>query len=107
MVAGCSPLGGAALGLVAYWKVSTVRYYVRDESDGLEPTAFDVCYDYQAETAKDLAARFYVKIERDPERAAHLEDRQNAAILEALQWINDHLAELGAHERPLPDSWPE
>lgn len=43
-----------------------MRYYVPDDSDGLEPTDFDVYYDYPAKTDKGVAARFYIKIERDP-----------------------------------------
>jgi hypothetical protein len=65
-----------------------VRNYV-PQDDGLEPTDFDEYYDYPAHTAKELAARVYVKIERDPERAARLEKRQNAAIIEMLQWMYD------------------
>ena len=84
-----------------------MHYYVPDHSDGLEPTDFDVYFDYPAETDKGVAARFYVRIERDPERVAHLDERQNAAILEMLQWIYDNRAELRAKGRSLPDSWPE
>ena len=84
-----------------------MRYYVPDDSDGLEPTDFDVYYDYPAATDKGVAARFYVKIERDPERAAHLAERQNTVILEMLQWMYDNRAELRAKGRSLPDSWPE
>lgn len=45
------------------------------QDNGLEPTDFDAYLDYPAETAKDLAVRWYVKIERDPERAARLDQR--------------------------------
>ena len=68
-----------------------MRHYI-PEDDGLEPTDYDEYYDYPGQTAKDLVTRVYVKIERDPERAAHLEKQQNAAIVEALQWIRDHPA---------------
>jgi hypothetical protein len=47
-----------------------VRYYI-PKDDGREPTDFDVYYDVPAKTDKDLAARWYIKIERDPERIAH------------------------------------
>jgi len=62
--------------------------------DGLESTDYDEVYDYPAKTDKDFAARVYAKIERDPERAAELLRRQNAAILELLQWCWDHRTEL-------------
>lgn len=55
-----------------------MRNYVADHNDGLEAADFDEYYGYPAETDTDLAGRFYVKIERDPERAARLEKRQNA-----------------------------
>ncbi len=48
-------------------EVPSVRNYV-PKDDGLEPTDFDEYYDYPAQTAKDLAARVYVTIERDPGR---------------------------------------
>jgi hypothetical protein len=72
--------------------------------DGLEPTDYDEVYDYPAKTDKDLAARVYAKIERDPERAAELLRRQNAAILELLQWCWDHRAELRDQGHELPAS---
>lgn len=80
-----------------------MRYYASDD-DGLEPTDFDSYVDYPAKTAKDLAVRFYVKVERDPERAARLDQRQNAAILELLQWVNENRAELRSQGGTPPDS---
>jgi hypothetical protein len=71
------------------------RDYIRLD-DGLEPTDYDWYYDYPAKTDKDLTARVYVKVERDPERAAYLEERQNAAIIALLQWVRDHLAKAEA-----------
>jgi hypothetical protein len=62
-----------------------VRNYV-PKDDGLEPTDFDEYHDIPAQTAKDLAARVYLKIERDPGRAARLDKRQNEAVMEALKW---------------------
>ena len=70
-----------------------MRDYV-PQDDGMEPIDFDEYYDYPARTARDVACRFYVKIERDPERAARLTERQNAAIMEALRWTYDNRAQL-------------
>lgn len=75
--------------------------------DGLEPTDYDEIYDYPARTDKDIAARVYVKIERDPKRAAELLQRQNAAILKLLQWYWDHRAELDDQGHELPASQPK
>jgi hypothetical protein len=72
-----------------------VRDYVPLD-DGMEPVDFDEYYDYPAQTARDVACRFYVKIERDPERAARLTERQNAAIMEALRWTSDNRVQLEA-----------
>lgn len=54
--------------------------------DGKEPTDFDAYVDYPAQTDKDLAVRWYITIERDPERVARLDERQNAAIMDLLRW---------------------
>jgi hypothetical protein len=62
------------------------------------PTDFDGYVDYPAKTDKDIAARFYVKMERDPERVARLDERQNAAIMELLRWTA---------QRSAPSSGPE
>ena len=75
--------------------------------DGLEPTDFDEYIDYPAQTSKDVAARVYIKVERDPERAARLAERQNAAIMEALQWIRAHRSKQLDDGIPIPDSWRE
>jgi hypothetical protein len=72
-----------------------VRDYVPLD-DGMEPVDFDEYYDYPARAARDVACRFYVKIERDPERAARLTERQNAAIMDALRWTHDNRAQLEA-----------
>jgi hypothetical protein len=69
-------------------EVFGLRNYV-PKDDGLEPTDFDEYYDVPARTDKGLAARIYIKIERDPKRAAHLAERRNAAIIELLQWARD------------------
>jgi hypothetical protein len=74
--------------------------------DGLEPADFDEYYDYPTRTDRDVACRVYVKIERDPERAARLAARQNSAIMEALRWVYDNRAQLRARGRPFPESWP-
>ena len=42
-----------------------------------------------AKTDKDIPARWYIKIERDPERAAYVENRQNEVILALLQRAHD------------------
>jgi hypothetical protein len=83
-----------------------VRYYV-PKDDGLEPTDFDEYCDVPAVTDRDLAARWYIKVERDPGRAAYLRDQQNAAIMEALWWAYDNRAHLRAKGHELPASWPE
>jgi hypothetical protein len=83
-----------------------VRYYI-PKDDGLEPTDFDVYYDVPAKTDKDLAARWYLTIERDPERIARLDEQQNAAIMEALQWVHDNQEQLHAKGHELPATWPE
>jgi hypothetical protein len=70
-----------------------MRNYVPAD-DGTEPTDFDEYIDYPAKTDKGLAARVYIKIERDPERAARSEKRQNAAIMELLKWAYEHRSEL-------------
>lgn len=62
--------------------------------DGLEPTDFDTYYDVPAQTAKDVAVRFYIKVERDPKRATVVERRQNEAILQLLRWIHDNREDL-------------
>lgn len=72
--------------------------------DGKEPTGWEGYVDYPANDKKDLAARFYIYVERDPEKAAALDARQNAAILEILQWIHDNKDELGAGH---PEVWRE
>lgn len=70
--------------------------------DGQEPTGWEGYVDYPAKNEKDVAARFYVYVERDPKKAAALEARQNAAILEALQWMRDNEDELRAKH---PEVW--
>jgi hypothetical protein len=87
-----------------YQEVSSVRNYAPID-DGLEPADFDEYYDYPAATARDLAVRVYVSIERDPERAAELLEKQNTAIMELLQWARDNQDEplADAHERPVKD----
>ncbi len=72
-----------------------------------EPTDFDFFYDTPAKTAKDVAVRVYIKIERDPERARYLERQQNEAIMEILRWAYDNRAELRAKGHTFPESWPE
>jgi hypothetical protein len=72
--------------------------------DGQEPTDYDVYYDVPAQTAKDLAARFYIKIERDPKRTKVLDRRQNEAILAVLRWMRDNREQLRAQGYDLPDS---
>lgn len=71
--------------------------------DGLEPTDFDEYFDIPARTAKDVAARVYIRVERDPKRAAILRERQGKAIIEVLQWIHDNRARLVAEGRIPPD----
>jgi len=83
-----------------------MRYYA-PQDDGLEPTDFDTYYDIPARTDKDLAVRWCIKVERDPERVARLDQQQSAVIMEALQWIYDNRAELRAKGHELPTSWPE
>jgi hypothetical protein len=92
--------------VVSAQEVSKVRHYIPMD-DGLEPTDFDAYYDVPAKTDKDLAARWYIKVERDPERVAHLDKQQNAAIMELLQWVYDNRAQLRAKGQELPASWPE
>lgn len=70
--------------------------------DGDEPVDYDFYYDVPAKTAKDIPARWYIKIERDPERAANLERRQNEVILELLQWAHDYLALRDDKNTPYP-----
>jgi hypothetical protein len=45
---------------------------------------------------RPLHVRTGVIYERDPEKARRLEQRQNAAIMEALRWVYDHQDELRA-----------
>lgn len=75
--------------------------------DGLEPTDFDEYIDYPAQTSKDVAARIYIKVERDPQRAARLAKRQNAAIMDALRWIYANRAQLRDKGFEVPESWPD
>lgn len=51
-------------------------------------------------SAKDVPARWYIKVERDPERAARLEQQQNAAIIKLLRWAALH------HSGNVPPSRP-
>jgi hypothetical protein len=62
-----------------------VRHYVPLD-DGQEPTGWEGYVDYPAKNGKEPAARVYVcvYVERDPEKSAALDARQNAAILELL-----------------------
>jgi hypothetical protein len=83
-----------------------MRYYVPLD-DGMEPTDFDEYYDVPAKTDKDLAVRWYIKVEHDPGRAAHVRERQSAAIMEALRWAYDNRAQLRSKGHELPASWPE
>ena len=99
--------GPALLRASGVQEVPSVRNYVPPKDDGLEPTDFDEYHDIPAQTAKDLAARVYVKIERDPGRAARLDKRQNEAIMEALKWGYANRAQLRAQGHTLPESWPE
>ena len=61
--------------------------------DGHEPTDFDEYFDIPAQTDGDFAARVYVRIERDPKRAADMQQRQNTATMDVLQWIRDNRAQ--------------
>jgi len=70
-----------------------MRNYIPSD-DGDEPTDFDAYIDYPAETDKDVVARIYIKVERDPESVAHLDGRQNAAIMDMLRWAHEHRSEL-------------
>lgn len=63
-----------------------MRNYVPPDDSSDEPADYDFYYDVPAKSAKDLAARWYIKVERDPERAAYLESEQNAVIIELLKW---------------------
>lgn len=77
------------------------------EDDGSEPIDCDVYYDIPGKTAKDVAFRVYVKIERDPRRAEALDMQQNEAIMDLLRWIYDNRAQLRAKGHTFPESWPE
>jgi hypothetical protein len=85
-------------------EVVGMRDYVPSDD---EPTDFDEYYDIPAQTEKDLAVRGYIKIERDPERAAALARRQGEALMDLLRWAYDNRAELRAKGHTLPESWPE
>jgi hypothetical protein len=74
--------------------------------DGSEPTDFDVYYDIPAQIARDVAARVYIKIERDPKRTGYLDGQQNKAIIALLRWIHDNRAHLRAQGHELPDPSP-
>jgi hypothetical protein len=52
---------------------------------------------------KAVAARLYVRVERNAERAAHLDRRQNEAIMDVLRWMRDNRGELRAEGRGLLD----
>jgi hypothetical protein len=80
-----------------------VRHYVPID-DGQEPTGWEGSVDYPAKNGKEPAARVYVYVERDPEKSAALDARQNAAILELLRWVADNKDELRAQH---PGLWPE
>jgi hypothetical protein len=71
--------------------------------DGKEPTDFDEYFDIPAQTDKDIAARVYIKIERDPKRAAILQQRQNAVIMDVLRWARDNRAQLQDQGHNLPE----
>ena len=71
--------------------------------DGLEPADFDEYFDIPAQTASDFAARVYIKVERDPKRAAILQQRQNAAIMDVLRWIHDNREQLRAQGYLIPE----
>lgn len=66
------------------------------EPDGSEPTDFDSYYGIPAQTAKDVAVRVYVKIERHPQAAEHLDRWQTEAITAYLRWVREHRARLRA-----------
>jgi hypothetical protein len=80
-----------------------MRHYIPID-DGQEPTGWEGYVDYPAKNDKEPAARVYVYVERDPERAAALDARQSAAIRELLQWVADNKDELRAQH---PELWPE
>jgi hypothetical protein len=80
---------------------STMRPYVPVD-DGQEPTGWEGYVDYPAKNDKELASRVYVYVEREPEKVARLDARQNAAILEALRWVADNEDELRAKH---PELW--
>lgn len=63
------------------------------QDDGLEPADFDFYYDVPAGTAKDVAARVYIKVERDPKRAAVIQRQQDKAILGLLRWMREYRTE--------------
>jgi hypothetical protein len=69
--------------------------------DGQEPTDFDEYYDVPAKTEKDIAYRAYIKVERNPEAAAIIAQRQAEALLEVLHWIRQYRKQRAAEGRPL------
>ena len=71
--------------------------------DGKEPTDFDEYFDIPAETDEDFADRVYIKIERDPKRAAILQQRQKAVIMDVLRWVRDNRAQLQDQGHTLPE----
>jgi hypothetical protein len=66
-----------------------VRNYLPEEDDP-GPDEYDGYYDIAAKTAKDLAFRFYIKVVRDPERGARLDQQQNETIMNLLRWARQH-----------------
>ena len=78
-------------------EVLVLRDYVPVD-DGWEPTDFDGYYDVPAQNTKDVATRIYIKVERDPKKAAILEKRQNEAIIKLLKWTRDYRAQLVGQE---------
>jgi hypothetical protein len=85
--------------------VSRVRCAPLD--DGREPADFDEYFDIPAQADDDFAARVYIRIERDPKRAADMQQRQNAAIMDVLRWIRDNRAQSQDPGHALPEPWQE
>ena len=77
-----------------------MRDYV-PEDDGQEPTDWDEYFDIPAKTNKDVACRYYIKVERDPQAAAVLQQEQNEVILELLRWVHEYRIEREAEGNPL------
>ena len=70
-----------------------MRTYIPDDEDP-DPADYDEVYDIPAPTARGVAARVFVRLQRDPDAAARLKQRQLEAILDLARWAHQNQEQL-------------